>query len=72
MKTLGEIIGVAVLVFLLLSIGPLLFMVCWNSVAPVFWDAAPKINFIQALCVVIIFRILLGTNVNVRKEDSRG
>jgi len=57
-----QYITVGLGVAILLAINPLLFMVCFNAVAPMFSDHAPVLEFWQAFAVVIAARIIFGGN----------
>jgi hypothetical protein len=51
-----------VVCIVLFCVAPLLFMFCWNYVAPLFWGTAPQLDFIQALAIVVMARIIFGGN----------
>jgi len=56
---------------ILLCVAPLLFMVCFNFVVPLFWAAAPSLTFLHSIALVVAVRILIGQNplgAGVEKE----
>lgn len=60
------------MVAILVCIAPLLFMYCFNFVAPLFWDA-PSLTFLQSLALIIGVRLLIGQNplgVGVGKDSE--
>lgn len=59
----GVILFIA-LVCAILAVGPWLFMLAWNFVAPVFWPAAPVltfwVSFVALFVLGVIGRTLFG------------
>lgn len=68
-----DFLAILVVTALLVCVAPLLFMFCFNYTAPLFWAAAPSLNFLQALAIVVGVRVLVGQNplgVGVDKENE--
>ena len=61
------ILGVLAAVLIGPAITAALFMLLWNWLVPMFWAAAPIINFWAAWGVIILLSIVFG-RVTVRTE----
>lgn len=65
-----EFLGITAVIALTVAIPPILFMFCFNLVAPAFYPNAPELGFVQALAFVVGVRILLGKNPFGIKDEQ--
>jgi hypothetical protein len=68
--TVGVISALLAVTLGVILIGPILFMICWNYVASMFWSGAPDLNFLQALAVVILARMVFKSSVTVTNKKE--